>query len=307
MPPTFVILGPTAVGKTELSLELAVTLAEKFSDSEIVNADSMQLYRGMDIGTAKVSLSDRRGIMHHMLDVLDVTQTATVAEYQRDARAAIEQIHQRGHAAVVVGGSGLFINALLDDMQFPAGDPEVRLRLEKEAEDIGTAAMYERLVTRDPIAAAPVLPTNLRRIIRALEVIEVTGAAPITSMRELPEVVPAIRVGLRRDRSDIDSRISTRVELMWQQGFVSEVEHLLSLGLEQGVTASKALGYQQIVSAIKGECSMEQAKEDTVFGTRRYVRRQESWFKRDSRIHWFDADSVTADDVITLANRIGST
>ncbi len=289
---TVAIVGPTAVGKTDVSLELAELL-----DGEVINADSMQFYRGMDIGTAKVPLSERRGIPHHLIDNLDIRDAANVSDYQIAARAQIAELHSRGKAALLVGGSGLFINAVLDDMQFPASDSVVRDRLNAEAEDIGVKAMYQRLVAADPQAAANVIPQNLRRIIRALEVIEITGEAPNTALPDLAEVVPSVRIGLRRDREELDERIEKRVELMWQQGLVHEVEQLEIQGLREGLTASKALGYQQVLAALAGECSMDQAKTDTIYGTRRYVRRQESWFKRDKKIQWLDATTVTASEI----------
>ena len=290
---TIVIVGPTAVGKTDLSLDLAEQL-----NGEIINADSMQLYRGMDIGTAKVPMEAQRGIPHHLIDVLDITQTASVAAYQREARTAIHDINERGKRAIVVGGSGLFVNALLDDMQFPGNDPDVRERLYRELEEQGIDALYQRLVEFDAEAAAQVLPTNDRRIIRALEVIELTGEAPNTSLPELAEVVPSIRVGLKRDRAELDERINQRVELMWDQGFVDEVVDLEKNGLRDGLTASKALGYQQVLAALDGTVSLEQAKEDTKPGTRRFARRQESWFNRDKKIQWFDASAISAEELI---------
>lgn len=289
---TVAIVGPTAVGKTDLSLDLAELLG-----GEIINADSMQFYRGMDIGTAKVPVTDRRGIAHHLLDILDVRDAANVADYQSAARETITALHGRGKAAILVGGSGLFINAVLDDMQFPGSDAQVRERLSVEAEEFGAQAMYDRLVAANPQAAANVLPTNVRRIIRALEVIEITGEAPNTSLPELVEVVPSVRIGLRRERDELDVRIEQRVDLMWEQGLVAEVEGLERQGLREGLTASKALGYQQVLAALAGECSLEQARIDTITGTRRYVRRQESWFKRDKKIHWLNAATVTADQV----------
>ncbi|NBV90021.1 MAG: tRNA (adenosine(37)-N6)-dimethylallyltransferase MiaA [Actinobacteria bacterium] len=286
MLPVIVIVGPTAVGKTDLSLDLAQEL-----DAEVINADSMQLYRGMDLGTAKVPVTERRGIVHHMLDVLDVTQTANVADYQREARAIVDQIQARGKRVVVVGGSGLFIQGLLEDLQFPGSDPAVRERLTAEAEQLGGEVMYQRLIDIDPQAAQNILPTNVRRIVRALEVIELTGQAPTTTLQQLPEVIPSIRIGLRRDRADLDQRISNRVELMWNQGLVAEVESLEKVGLREGLTASKALGYAQVLDFMAGEITEAEAKERTISSTRRYVRRQESWFNRDSRIQWLEADS----------------
>ena len=286
MPKVVVIVGPTAVGKTDLSLELAAHI-----DAEIINADSMQLYRGMDIGTAKVPFEQRHGIPHHMLDVLEVTQGATVSDYQRDARQVVEDIHARGKRVVVVGGSGLFVQGLLEDMQFPASDPDVRERLEQEAEEFGAPAMYERLQALDPAAAANVAPNNLRRVLRALEVIELTGEAPVTTLKQLAEIVPSVRIGLRRDRAELDKRIEARVEIMWEQGLVDEVRTLEQAGLREGVTASKALGYAQVLDFLAGKTTEAEAKDLTVSSTRRYVRRQDSWFNRDTRINWLQADA----------------
>jgi tRNA dimethylallyltransferase len=291
----FVVLGATAVGKTDLSLDLAELI-----DGEIINADSMQLYKGMDIGTAKLPLADRRGIPHHMLDVLDVTEMANVNDYQVAGRKVIEDIHARGKRAIVVGGSGLFIQSLLEDMQFPPGDADVRARLEQECEDLGLAALYKRLMDFDPEAGAKVNPANARRVIRALEVIEVTGQAPVTSLTALPEIVPSIRVGLRRERPELDERITKRIGLMWEQGLVDEVRDLEAKGLRDGVTARKALGYAQVLSAFDGEFTIEEAPERTMIATRQFARRQDSWFGRDSSILWHDANSLTAQDVVAL-------
>ena len=295
MQPVFVILGATAVGKTDLSLDLAELI-----DGEIINADSMQLYRGMDIGTAKLPIEQRRGIPHHMLDVLAVTEMANVSDYQIAGRKVIQDIHDRGKRAIVVGGSGLFIQSLLEDLQFPPGDAQVRARLEQECEELGLATLYKRLMDFDPEAGAKVNPANARRVIRALEVIEVTGQAPVTSLQALPEVVPSIRVGLRRERPELDQRISQRIDLMWQQGLVAEVTHLASQGLRDGVTARKALGYAQVLAALDGEYPMAEAPERTMIATRQFARRQDSWFGRDSAIIWRDANSLTAHDVAGL-------
>jgi len=293
--PVFVILGATAVGKTELSLNLAQLI-----DAEIINADSMQLYRGMDIGTAKLPLEERRGIAHHMLDILDVTELANVSDYQIRGRKVIQEIQARGKRVVIVGGSGLFIQSLLEDMQFPPGDPLVRARLEQETEELGLAAMYAKLMDFDPEAGAKVNPANARRVIRALEVIEVTGLAPVTSLVALPIVVPSIRVGLRRERPELDERITARVGQMWDQGFVEEVHTLIGAGLREGVTARKALGYAQILAALDGEFTSEQAPERTMIATRQFARRQDSWFGRDTSIIWRDANTLSAQDVLAL-------
>jgi len=294
-PKVIVILGATAVGKTALSLELAHAL-----DAEIVNADSMQLYRGMDIGTAKLPEAQRQGIAHHMFDVLDVTESAAVSDFQVAARAVIDDIHKRGKRAMLVGGSGLFIQSVLEDLQFQASDPEVRNSLNEEAERIGTAAMYARLLQLEPEAGAKVLPNNLRRIIRALEVVELTGKTPMTTLSKLPDVYPSIRVGLRRPRAELGERIEQRVALMWEQGFIDEVAYLESVGLREGVTASKALGYAQVLEAFDGIVTLAQAAENTVMATRRFAKRQDSWFGRDDSIAWLDADRATVETVLGL-------
>jgi tRNA dimethylallyltransferase len=298
--PAIVIVGTTAVGKTDLSLEVA-----KAFNAEIINADSMQLYKGMDIGTAKLPVEQRQGITHHMLDVLDVTTTASVSDYQKSARPIIQSLAAQGKRSVVVGGSGLFIQGLLEDMQFPEVDHALRDELQRQADELGAAAMYQMLVEADPAAAANVAPENTRRVIRALEVIELTGSAPITELKELPEVIPSIRIGLRRDRSELDPRIEKRVELMWEQGFVEEVEQLEKVGLRDGVTARKALGYAQILDYLAGELTLAQAKEQTIFATRRYARRQDSWFNRDAKIHWLDASTADLSTVTQLVNKNG--
>ena len=298
MLPAIIIVGTTAVGKTDLSLEVA-----KAFNAEIINADSMQLYKGMDIGTAKLPVDQRQGITHHMLDVLHVTTTASVSDYQQSARPIIQNLASQGKRSVVVGGSGLFIQGLLEDMQFPEVDHVVRDILQRQADELGPAAMYQKLVEADPDAAANVAPENTRRVIRALEVIELTGSAPITELKELPEVIPSIRIGLRRDRSELDARIEKRVEIMWEQGFVDEVVQLEKVGLRDGVTARKALGYAQILDYLAGELTLAQAKEQTIFATRRYARRQDSWFNRDSKIHWLDASTVDLSTVTQLVNK----
>jgi tRNA dimethylallyltransferase len=235
-----------------------------------------------------------------MLDVLDVTEMANVNDYQVAGRKVIQDIHARGKRAIVVGGSGLFIQALLEDMQFPPGDADVRSRLEKECEELGLAALYKRLMDFDPEAGAKVNPANARRVIRALEVIEVTGQAPVTSLTALPEIFPSIRVGLRRERPELDERITRRIALMWEQGLVDEVRDLEAKGLRDGVTARKALGYAQVLSAFDGEFTLEEAPERTMIATRQFARRQDSWFGRDLTILWHDANSLTAQDVVAL-------
>jgi len=278
-----VIAGATATGKSALSIALAESI-----DAEIINADSMQVYRGMDIGTAKITVDERQGIRHHMLDVLDVNQDSTVAWYQSDARAAIDEIHSRGKNVVMVGGTGLYIKAVIDELNFPDTDPMVRHTLNKEAEQLGIDAMFERLERLDPAAALAIDRANLRRIIRALEVIEITGK-PFTANLPRQESIRyprARQFGLVMDREDLSERIDVRVNSMFEQGLVAEVENLIGAGLLQGRTAQRALGYSQVISHLNNELSLDAAIEETKRATRQYARRQETWFSRDSRIKW---------------------
>jgi tRNA dimethylallyltransferase len=278
-----VICGATATGKSDIAIEVA----HEFG-AEIINADSMQLYRGMDIGTAKLPEEQRGGITHHLLDVLDVSQDSTVAWYQEQARAAITEIHSRGKDAIIVGGTGLYIKAILDDLNFPETDPEVRARLEAEVAEFGAASLFARLEELDPAAALAIDRANTRRIIRALEVIEITGQ-PFTANlpREDSSRYPdALQFGLVMDREHLRERIDLRVDRMWEAGFVDEVDQLISQGIRDGATAQRALGYAQIIAMRDGSLSEAEAKEDTKRASRQYARRQETWFSRDARIQW---------------------
>lgn len=279
------VVGPTATGKSDLAIDLALALG-----GEVINADAMQLYRGMDIGTAKVPPGERRGVPHHLLDVLDVTATASVAAYQRDARACVERLLANGVVPVICGGSGLYVQAIVDDLRFPGTDPEVRARLAREAEEIGSEAMHARLAEQDPDAAIAILPSNTRRIVRALEVITITGQPFSATMpqRGAPRY-GTVLVGLDRDVAELDQRVDVRVERMFAAGLVDEVRSLVDRGLRDGTTAPRALGYQQVLAALDGERDFAAAAEDTARATRRFVRRQRSWFRRDTRITWFDA------------------
>jgi tRNA dimethylallyltransferase len=278
------VLGPTAAGKSELALRLAEDLG-----GEIINADSMQLYAGMDIGTAKLTAAERRGIPHHLLGVWDVRHAANVAEYQRLARAVIAEMTGRGRMPILVGGSGLYLRAALDELDFPGTDPAVRDRLEQELAQHGPAALHARLAALDPVAAGGVLPSNGRRIVRALEVIEVSGRPFTATLPRYESVYPAVQLGLRVPRAELDERIAARVDRMWQAGFVAEVRRLEQVGLRAGRTASRALGYAQVLRFLAGEWTEQQAQEETIKATRRFARRQEAWFRRDPRVTWLDA------------------
>jgi tRNA dimethylallyltransferase len=281
------VVGPTAAGTSDLAVRLALRL-----DGEAINADSMQLYRGMDVGTAKLSAAEMRGVPHHLLDVWDVTVTANVAAYQRLSDAAMAEIRGRGRVPVLVGGSGLYVRAALDRLEFPGTDPAVRARLETELAGKGPAAMHERLRVRDPEAAAAILPSNGRRIVRALEVIEITGR-PFSA--SLPghdyRYGGAVQIGLTVPRPELDARIALRVERMWEAGLVREVRALDKAGIRDGLTASRALGYAQVLRFLAGEWTEQQAKDETIRATRRFARRQESWFRRDPRVHWLPYDA----------------
>ncbi|MCA2183023.1 tRNA (adenosine(37)-N6)-dimethylallyltransferase MiaA [Nonomuraea glycinis] len=276
------VVGPTAAGKSDLAVDIALRLG-----GECVNADSMQLYRGMDIGTAKLTPAERRGVPHHLLDVWDMTVTASVAEYQRLARSVIDAVD----VPVLVGGSGLYVRAAIDDLEFPGTDPEIRARLEKELDERGAAPLYARLRELDPPAAAAILPSNGRRIVRALEVIEHSGRPFSATMPSYEALYPSVQIGLEVPRPELDRRIEVRVERMWAAGLVAEVRALLGQGLAEGRTASRALGYAQVIRFLNGEWTEERAFAETVRLTRRFARRQESWFRRDPRVCWLPYDA----------------
>jgi tRNA dimethylallyltransferase len=279
--PVIAVVGPTAVGKSDLSLTLARVLG-----GEIVNADSMQLYQGMDLGTAKLSVAERQGIPHHLLDVWPVTQAASVSEYQALARSVIADIQARGRFPILVGGSGLYVRAALDDLKFPGTDPDLRADLEHELTTVGPAELHGRLAALDPAAAAAILPSNGRRIVRALEVVQLTGRPFSATLPRYDSVFPSVQVGIELPRPELDRRVTERVHRMWEAGLVSEVRGLVAVGLREGRTASRALGYAQVLRFLDGTRTEEQAVAETVLATRRFVRRQESWFRRDPRITW---------------------
>ncbi|MHB1594800.1 MAG: tRNA (adenosine(37)-N6)-dimethylallyltransferase MiaA [Streptosporangiaceae bacterium] len=300
--PLIAIVGPTAAGKSELSLRVAAAL-----DGEVVNADSMQLYRGMDIGTGKLTPGQQAGIPHHLLDVWDVTEPASVSEYQRLARAAIGDIVARGRTPVLVGGSGLYIRAAIDNLEFPGTDQGLRARLEDELAAVGPAALHARLAGLDPAAAAAILPGNGRRIVRALEVIGLSGRPFSAALPAYHAIRPTVQIGLDVPRPELDRRIAARVRQMWADGLVDEVRRLADRvpagsppgtstpgagvpgGLRAGRTASRALGYAQVLRFLDGDWTERQAEEETVRATRRFARRQESWFRRDPRVRWLPA------------------
>ncbi|MEP7054682.1 MAG: tRNA (adenosine(37)-N6)-dimethylallyltransferase MiaA [Actinomycetota bacterium] len=297
--PVLVIVGPTAVGKSALAMALAQRLG-----GEIVNADSMQLYRGMDIGTAKVDAADRAAVAHHVLDIWPVTQAASVADYQTRARAAIADVQQRGRRPILAGGSGLYIQSAVDPLEIPGTDPQIRSRLEQEAAEEGPEVLHRRLFALDPAAAAANSPRNARRIIRALEVIELTGR-PFSDgpgMAAYKSIYPRLlMLGLFLDLPILDARIDRRVDDMWRQGLVDEVRDLEQGGLRTGVTARRALGYQQVLAFLAGECTEAHAKSETARATRRFVRRQLSWFRRDPRIQWIEATADPLTPALTAA------
>jgi tRNA dimethylallyltransferase len=294
-------VGPTGTGKSQLALDVADRLG---GEAEIVNADAMQFYRGMDIGTAKLPVVQRHGIPHHQLDVLDVTEIATVARYQRDAAADIEAIAARGRVPVLVGGSMLYIQSLLDDWSFPATDPAVRAKWEQRLAEVGAGGLHAELADRDPAAAASILSTDGRRIVRALEVVEITGqpfaaSAPVIGAPRWDAVI----IGLDCETELLDQRLARRTETMFDEGLVDEVRALLDCGLRDGVTASRALGYAQVLADLDAGGDGDAAREPTFIGTRRYVRRQRSWFRRDHRIHWLDATAAGNGDAALRAWR----
>jgi len=284
--PVVAIVGATASGKTGLSLDLAQVL-----DGEVVNTDAMQVYRGMDVGTAKLPVAERRGVPHHLLDLLDVTEPASVAEFQGWARAAVEEIRGRGRTPVLVGGSALYTRAILDHFDFPGTDDSLRRELEAELGRVGPHALHARLAGVDPEAAGRILPDNGRRVVRALEVVALTGRPFSASLPTMEYVDPhSVQVGVDIDRPTLDARIEQRVGEMFDAGLVEEVERLLDEGLTDGRTASRAIGYREVAAYLAGECSLAEARERTVVATRRFSRRQDAWFRKDPRVRWVGYD-----------------
>jgi tRNA dimethylallyltransferase len=280
-PPVIAVVGPTGSGKSDLAVELALSL-----NGEVINADAMQFYRGMDIGTAKVTEDEQCGVRHHLLDILDVTQEASVSDFQQQARDAVADIHRRGKRAILAGGSGLYVRAALDVLDFPGTDPAIRARLEQENVDAGTAALLDRLRAVDPVSAGRL--GDARRIVRALEVFELTGR-PFSSFMPTREYhQPAIQIGLEVDREQLRDRLAARVHRMVERGLLAEVERLDAQGLRRGKTARRALGYAQFLKVLDGEADVAQAAEETIVATRQFARRQLTWFRADPRITWLD-------------------
>ncbi|MGW1377938.1 tRNA (adenosine(37)-N6)-dimethylallyltransferase MiaA [Streptomyces sp. NPDC002446] len=280
-PRVIAVVGPTAAGKSDLGVALAQHVG-----GEVINADSMQLYRGMDIGTAKLTPEEQQGVPHRLLDIWDVTRAANVAEYQRLARAEIDRLLAEGRTPVLVGGSGLYVRGAIDALDFPGTDPEVRARLEAELAELGSGALHARLAAADPDAGRAILASNGRRIVRALEVIEITGRPFTANLPGHEAVYDTLQIGVDVERPELDERIARRVDRMWEAGLVDEVRRLEGEGLREGRTASRALGYQQVLTQLAGECTEQEARDETVRATKRFARRQDSWFRRDPRVHW---------------------
>jgi tRNA dimethylallyltransferase len=286
LPPIVAVVGATASGKSDLALDLAAALG-----GEIVNTDAMAVYRGMDIGTAKLPVAERRGIEHHLLDYVGVDEPLSVAQFQRDARRVMTEIRGRGAVPVLVGGSALYTRAVLDRFEFPGTDEAVRRRLEAELAEVGAPLLHERLAEVDPVAAGNILVDNGRRIVRALEVVEITGRPYSATLPVLEYADPlSVQIGVDIDRPTLDERIERRVEGMFTAGLVAEVERLLAAGLREGRTAASAIGYREVAAYLDGELTLDKARERTVTATRRFARRQDSWFRKDARVTWVPYD-----------------
>jgi tRNA dimethylallyltransferase len=301
------IVGSTGTGKSELALRIAEAIQNEGLAAEIVNADAMQLYRGMDIGTAKLPVLERRGIEHHLIDVLEVTEESTAAEYQKLARSKVLEIQSRGAVPILVGGSMLYVAAVLNNFEFPVRDKDLRARLEQELVELGPAAMHQKLAELDATAANRIDPENGRRIVRALEIVTLTGEPFAAALPdEIESWQEVLEIGLRMDREVLVSRLEKRVRMMWGMGMVEETKALASRGLRESVTAGYAIGYAQALAQLDGEMDQEQAIESTTKLTQKYARRQMSWFKRDTRINWLDAlDPEVTDLAIALVRQHG--
>jgi len=303
------VVGPTGTGKSDLGIAVAQHLTKTGRPAEIINIDSMQFYRGMDIGTAKLPAADRGGIPHHLLDYLDITEESTAAQYQELARPLIVELQARGIIPILVGGSMLYIASVLNDFEFPGTDPELRAKLEADLEEYGPIELHRRLAAIDAVAASRIIPQNGRRVVRALEIVQMTGRPFAAALPEVPtEWQPSLQIGLNGPREELIPRLELRVQRMWQQGLVTEVEVLLERGLREAKTAKRAIGYAQALAQLDGEITEEAAIADTVRLTQKYARRQMSWFRRDGRINWLDyrSDSLVADALLLVENHLAS-
>jgi tRNA dimethylallyltransferase len=288
-PKLIAVVGPTGAGKSDLGLAIANQIIAAGGKAEIINSDSMQFYRGMDIGTAKLSLGDRRGVEHHLIDWLEITDESTAAEFQNVARPLIEDLQTKNIVPILVGGSMLYVAAVLNNFEFPARDAELRAQLEEELEELGPHEMHRRLKSLDPVAASRIIPENGRRSVRAIEIVTLTGEPFAAALPDVPEDwQPVLEVGVNGPREDLVSRLEKRVQNMWKQGLVEEARSLIPSGIREGKTSSRAIGYSQALAQIDGMMTVEEAIADTVRLTSKYARRQMSWFKRDGRIQWLD-------------------
>jgi tRNA dimethylallyltransferase len=289
MPKLIAVVGPTGAGKSALAIEIAKHIIAKGGQAEIINCDSMQFYKGMDVGTAKLTLDERQGITHHLFDFLEITDESTAAEYQQIARPLILELQAKGVTPILVGGSMLYVAAVLNRFEFPARDEELRAKLEQDLLDLGPHEMHRRLKELDPVAASRIIPENGRRSVRAIEIVTLTGEPFAAALPEVPEDwQPVLEIGINGDREDLRVRLEARVHRMWQQGLIEEVKSLEAKGIRDGKTSSVAIGYAQALKQIDGEMTEAEAIADTVRLTQKYARRQMSWFRRDQRIHWLD-------------------
>ncbi len=298
------IVGPTGTGKSDLGLNLVEALAKRGEKAEIVNIDSMQFYRGMDIGTAKLSVEERRGISHHLLDWLEIRDESTAAEYQAVARPVIEELQGRGVTPILVGGSMLYIAAVLNNFEFPARDEALRAQLEADLIEVGSREMHNRLAALDAIAASRIDSQNGRRIVRAIEIVTITGEPFAAALPDVPgEWQPSVQIGLKAEREVLVPRLQQRANNMWERGLLDEVEALIPLGVREGKTSSRAIGYAQALAQLDGKLTRDEAVEQTALLTSRYARRQMSWFRRDSRINWlpFDQENLL-ESALALVN-----
>jgi len=289
MPKLIAVVGPTGAGKSALAIEIAKHIIAKGGQAEIINCDSMQFYKGMNVGTAKLTFDERQGIKHHLFDFLEITDESTAAEFQQIARPLIIELQSRAITPILVGGSMLYVAAVLNMFEFPARDEALRARLEQDLIDLGPHEMHRRLKELDPIAASRIIPENGRRSVRAIEIVTLTGEPFAAALPDVPEDwQPVLEIGINGDREDLRARLETRVHKMWQQGLIEEVKSLEAKGIRNGKTSSVAIGYAQALKQIDGEMTQSEAIADTVRLTQKYARRQMSWFRRDQRIQWLD-------------------